>query len=817
MLDPDISAADSLRLLSVADDAPAGLNRRRFLQLVGMGVGGGVALRGVESVWGRGLAGALREAWAAPPVGPNEGIVVLVGMLGGNDGLNTLVPYGDGHYYDQRPGVAIPPEQVLAIDGAVGLHPRLGFLKSLYDQGQVAIVQGVGYPNADLSHFNSMANWMSAQPGTSNPTSGWVGRWLDGVGGSADLFRASTVGASVPLHMVGVTRQASAIPEHGFTFGAAADVHDTRMFDALTQMSAGTGGRGPWHDAMATMLANQLEVGRQIGPLFTDDLPTGTIARKLAIAARLINADLGMRVIDTSFGSFDDHAGEPSNHAALLGSLDDALRTFFATLDPRFRSRVTVMTYSEFGRTSFGNDSQGTDHGSASCHLVIGSGVRGGLFGAAPNLAGLQRWDRLGHTVDLRSMYASVIDGWLGGGSSAVLGGTFEDLRLFSYAPGTAPGAPAFVASGGGFVPLVPFRVLDTRSGIGAPPGAVGAGGGVSVGILGRGGVPNAGVVSVVLNLTATDATEPSYLTAWPTGRPMPYVANVHVPVGRAVPNCVIAEVGSGGSVDIANTFGATHCIADVVGYFAQGMPGRIEPVTPDRVLDTRNGIGAPVSRIGAGQTIDVVVGGRGDVPADAQAAILNVTVTSPSSAGFATVWPSFVTQPDTSVLNFDRGRTVANLCFAKLGKEGKVALFNSHGDSDYVIDVLGYTSSSASARLVPIPASKLTDTRPGNGGDGPLGPGSTMPVQVLGRGAIPDTATGVLLNVVVAEASADSYLTVWPSGEARPTSSNINPEAGVTSSNLVLMKLGADGAVDVYNDAGSLHVIVDAVGYLVA
>ena len=192
MIDPDISTADALRLLTARDNIDAaGMDRRRFLQMMGWGVGAGALFGGLGEVLAADLLpGRLREAWATTPVGPNEGILVLIGQFGGSDGLNVVVPHSNSLYYEQHGDVAIPAAQVLPINGQVGLHPNLPYLKSLYDAGQVAIVQGVGYANPDLSHFSSMALWMHGKVG-GGLNNGWVGRWLDGLGGD-DPFRASS-------------------------------------------------------------------------------------------------------------------------------------------------------------------------------------------------------------------------------------------------------------------------------------------------------------------------------------------------------------------------------------------------------------------------------------------------------------------------------------------------------------------------------------------------------------------------------------------------------------------------------------------------
>ncbi|MFZ2444219.1 MAG: DUF1501 domain-containing protein, partial [Ilumatobacteraceae bacterium] len=463
MIDPDISTADALRLLTARDNIDAaGMDRRRFLQMMGWGVGAGALFGGLGEVLAADLLpGRLREAWATTPVGPNEGILVLIGQFGGSDGLNVVVPHSNSLYYEQHGDVAIPAAQVLPINGQVGLHPNLPYLKSLYDAGQVAIVQGVGYANPDLSHFSSMALWMHGKVG-GGLNNGWVGRWLDGLGGD-DPFRAATVGQGLPLHLIGDNKRGIAIPQWGVGFGGSTNEHQLWMYDAMRSLAGTPAGRGAWHDTIAKTVKGVIDVGQQVAPVFEQSLPNGRLEKKLTVIARLINANLGMRVLDTGYDGFDNHSSEPQELPGLLTDFDRALQSFFATLDPSFRSRVTIMTYSEFGRTSWANDSSGTDHGTTNNHFIIGPSVKGGLFGEQPTLQGLGRWDRMDFSVDFRSLYATVLDRWLGGGASTVLGGEYEQFDVFNGGP--AGDAPTFPPPGAptGFVPMSPVRILDTR------------------------------------------------------------------------------------------------------------------------------------------------------------------------------------------------------------------------------------------------------------------------------------------------------------------------------------------------------------------
>ncbi|HAP76717.1 MAG TPA: hypothetical protein DCR14_11595 [Acidimicrobiaceae bacterium] len=813
MIDPDISTEDARRLLSYRpDDSPLTMDRRRFLQLMGYGVGAGALAGGLGEVVAPELLGdRLREAYAATPIGANDGIIVLVGFDGGIDGLNTVVPYTNGQYYTQHGSLAIPANQVLALNGTVGLHPSLSYLKTLYDRGEVAVVQGVGYPNPDLSHFTSMALWMYGKAGSAMPNSGWVGRWLDGLGG-ADIFRACTVGGSLPLTMVGENTRGIAIPPWGVGFGGDTGEHDLLMYEAMKDFSAAPSGRGQWHDTVATTLSGVIDVGQEVAPVFDRDIDADGLVQRMTVAARLINADLGLRVIDTAYGGFDTHSSQPQLFSELLGEFDAGLRAFFTALDDRFRSRVTIMTYSEFGRTSWSNDSDGTDHGTSANHFIIGSAVQGGLYGQQPSLAGLDRWDRMPFHVDFRSMYATVLDNWMGGGSSTVLGGSFPNLGFFKQAPGVGVASGSVPASAlGDFVGVTPYRVYDSRTTQRLLP--LGAGTTAEVQATGIGGVPGSGVTAVALNVTTTKATGPSSFTVFPTGDALPNVHNLVVPQNRAAPNLAIVKVGKSGRVNIFNDLDTAECIVDVVGYFHTGAGSRLQPITPFRALDTRNGTGGRSTPLGANGTFDVTVRGVGGVPANAESVVLNVTAVFPTATSWLTVWPTGQTKPLASSLNYVADLVVPNSVIAKVGTGGKVSINNANGSVHVVVDILGYLSPTSPGRFFPIAPWRVFDTLPSN--VPAVGANSTRTVTVMGGGGVPASGvSAVALNVTARNPTANTFITVWPNGETRPNTSNLNPRAGSGVSNLAIVKVGASNAVQIYNQQGSLDLVLDVVGY---
>jgi uncharacterized protein (DUF1501 family) len=456
--DHDLTTADVRRLL----DHPAGtggadLSRRRFLLAAAAGAAATalpvphlLGTAGAQTVGGAGGTSAAPATGAvdAAAAATAEAVLVIILMGGGNDGLSTLVPTGDASYYAARGALAIPGDRALDVGGGFGFHPNLVKLKRRFDSGQVAAVRGVGYANPDLSHFNSMALWMQGSAAGGPPTSGWAGRYLDGLGGGADDFHGIAIGSSVPLHVVGNVTRATALPtDGGSLFGAdRSDATDARMFDCLSAMGAGSTGRGPWADAWARTGTAAVAQAQRVAGMYVPDLPDRDIGSQLVLAARLINAGLGIRVITTDFhGDFDTHASQPAHHDALMQELDDAVEAFYAALGANHVNRVVLMTMSEFGRRLRRNDSNGTDHGTASTLLVIGNRVRGGLHGTPPDLAHPDRNGNLVATVDFRSVYASVLGGWLGADANQVLGASYPALDLFTGPAGwTFPGIDGY-------------------------------------------------------------------------------------------------------------------------------------------------------------------------------------------------------------------------------------------------------------------------------------------------------------------------------------------------------------------------------------
>lgn len=799
----DSTAEAYAALCTAEEDTEWNLTRRRFLQGAGA-IGAGAALSSTMPGWAR-------EAFAAPPVGDDEGILVVVMMGGGNDALNTVVPYTDGSYYSRRPQTAIAPDRVLPLDGAVGLHPNLTYLRTLYEQGRVAVVQGVGTHQPDLSHFVSMGNWMRGWAGSHAPTTGWLGRWLDAIG--ADPFHAVHLGSSVPLHLVGATRKASALGVYS-PFGAETDSHWTRLYDGIANYADQSSGLGGWGDAVAASQRDHLTLAAAVADLYADPLGDGPLSPHLTLAARLINADLGARVLSVGWGDFDSHNGHRAMHDARMAEFDAALFAFWSTLSPRWFNRVTVMTFSEFGRRVPENGNLGIDHGTAGVQLLIGPQVHGGLHGQAPSLTNLVDGDYPIATVHYNEVYASVLAQWLGADPASLLGANPNQLALFASAPGAgSEGPPPGPTPPGDLIAINPSRRLDTRTGQGVgAAGPLGPGRSLDLVVAGVGDIPRDTAVAAVMNVTAVTPTEAGYLTVWPTGEAQPNASNLNFRPGDVVPNLVLAKIGQYGMVSIFNATGTTDVVADLVGYVRQGSSTTLVPVQPMRLLDTR--YAAPLGP--DGETALTVLGGP--VPTvGVQSVVLNVTVTAPSRGSFLTVYPHGEARPWSSNLNYLAGQTVPNLVVAKVGSGGQVRFYNALGDVHVVVDLLGYVlaNTAGSGHVVATSPARVLDTRvPGFGG--PLAGGEERAVALAGLGGLPAGAfSGVVANVTVTEPTDHGYLTVWPAHLPRPTASNLNFGPGQSVPNLVVSAVSGDGALKLYAPFGSTHVIIDVVGYV--
>ena len=399
------------------------ITRRRFLQ-----VGGGTALAtlALPLLSSREFLQAL--AAGGSPVGAHKLLVMF--LSGGNDGLNTVVPYGLSDYYAKRPSIAIAANTVLPIAGTtqIGFHPNLVNLHNLYTQNQVALLLGVGYDNPNLSHFDSTDVWETGSP-TQAYSTGWLGRWLDLSPPNGSVLRAVSVGYSLPEVLIGDTQQGVVVPGPvGFAFGDGRDnlttSHAYRMHSAWSQEgSPATTSTDPMTATEEKGTVATVQAVRDIqslGGTATSD--PANLAQRVTYAVSLLNSTLGIDIAYVEIGGFDDHSAENPNHNSNLTQVDNAVNAFAtAAAGTGHASDFLMMTFSEFGRRVEEDGSQGTDHGTAAPHFVVGASVKGGMYGAQPALdtAHLDPYGNMVRQIEYREMYITILDNWMQGATSA--------------------------------------------------------------------------------------------------------------------------------------------------------------------------------------------------------------------------------------------------------------------------------------------------------------------------------------------------------------------------------------------------------------
>ncbi|SCF47398.1 Fibronectin type III domain [Micromonospora matsumotoense] len=392
-------------------------------------------------------------------------------------------------------------------------------------------------------------------------------------------------------------------------------------------------------------------------------------------------------------------------------------------------------------------------------------------------------------------------------------------------APTRAGNAVTLTAPGGSLVAVPPARLLDTRSGLGAPAGATRQ---VTLAVAGRGGIPATGAAAVAVNVTVTAPTGGGFVTVYPGGTARPTASNVNYARGQTVANLVVVPVGVDGTVVLYSS-AAAHLVADAAGWFstartASPAAGLFHGLSPTRLVDTRTGSGGTTP--GPDGRLDVQVTGAGGVPAaGVSAVVLNTTVAGADAAGYVTAYPAGQPRPTASTLNFVAKQVLANRVIVPVGTDGKVSFYNRAGSTPLVIDVTGWFSDGSDpavggAYLASVPPTRIVDTRTGLGAaKGPVAGGSSLPVAVAGRAGLPAATaalppTGLVANVTAVQPTSAGFLTVYPSVTARPTASDLNFTPGGVVPNLSVAPLGVDGGMLVHNSAGATHVVVDVVGY---
>lgn len=400
----------------------------------------------------------VESGMTAVPVAHAAGrkILVIIQLAGGNDGLNTLIPYGDAAYFAARPDIAIPAAQVLPLAGGVGLHPSMTRLKSRYDRGQMAVVQGVSYPNPNRSHFRGTDIWESAVPDQLE-SKGWVGRYLEQCACQrSDHLEAMTVGSSqtagsfwTEMALVPAVASISSFRYTSVNNGSTSQRNSeiTTLRNALTQ-SEGTAQGELLRQSILTALTDA-DILAAAASSYTPrgTYPNNGFGNAMRLISQLVVADVGTSIFYVSLGGFDTHSAQLSAHASLLTTLDSSVEAFLTDMELTGRlGDVALMTFSEFGRRVAENGSNGTDHGVAAPMFVIGGGLRGGMFGSYPSLTDLTGGD-LRMSVDFRQVYASVLEGWLNIPSSSILGGSFAQLPMFLPQVNCSPRPPVRLTS----------------------------------------------------------------------------------------------------------------------------------------------------------------------------------------------------------------------------------------------------------------------------------------------------------------------------------------------------------------------------------
>jgi uncharacterized protein (DUF1501 family) len=434
--------------------------RRKFLRTSALGAAATWTLPAFLEKTFFALDAAAAESTTQIATGKDSPILVVLQMAGGNDGLNTVVPFGDDDYYRARPRLGLPANQLIKINDYVALNQKLTGLKSLFDEGHLAIVQGAGYPNPNRSHFRSTEIWQTGSDADKIAGEGWIGRYFDSCCSGADPTVGIVIGDEMPqafaaktptgvtftrpeqfryrssepaqgrmsaeefffrqLNQTGAREEGTAAPTEGASIGSLAGPtnNDSSVLDFLQRT------------ALDAQISSDkiLEISRKYKS--TVPYPQGQLAASLSLIARMIAGGLPTRVYYASHGGFDTHAQQMNAHERLLGDFDGAVSAFVADLKQQGNfGRVLLMTFSEFGRRVAENANGGTDHGAAAPMFLLGGTIKPGLIGKHPSLTDLDRGD-LKFGTDFRSVYGTILEHWLKARSEIVLGRRFPILPI---------------------------------------------------------------------------------------------------------------------------------------------------------------------------------------------------------------------------------------------------------------------------------------------------------------------------------------------------------------------------------------------------
>jgi len=390
--------------------------------------------------WLQALAGELASQDQSSSV--TDRILVVIQLSGGNDGLNTIVPYRDELYAKARPKLGIPSSDVIKLTEELGLHPSLRAIENQFSENRFSIIQGVGYPSPNRSHFESMDIWHSCHPKKDRSQSGWLGRWIT-------EQTAHPTSDSTAIH-IGSDTLPLACQERGVQVPSLASLEQMRLkakLDSMQDKQSRPGAEsnskdsGSLLDFLSTSTVSALEVSERLDKILAQpdtsgEFPKTALGEKLRAVSRLILSGLKTRIYYVTLDGFDTHANQPDVHASLLKQWSEALAAFLSRLKQTGQQdRVLVMTFSEFGRRVSENASLGTDHGAAAPMFLAGPKLPKIIHGPMPDLSDLEDGD-LRFKIDFRSVYASVLEHWMMTDSRKALDGDYHDqveqLRLFS-------------------------------------------------------------------------------------------------------------------------------------------------------------------------------------------------------------------------------------------------------------------------------------------------------------------------------------------------------------------------------------------------
>jgi len=409
------------------------ISRRDLLKY---GLGSVAFSLGATQMWGL----AAQAAKLAPRQAGRAKILVVVQLSGGNDGLNMVVPYGIGQYYQLRPNIGIPQDKVLKLNQQVGLNPAMGGLHDLFQDGKLAVIQAAGYPSPNRSHFRSIEIWQTADPDKIADT-GWLGRYLDiKQGGKDDIFPAVNVDPMLPKTLFGSQVNVPTVSNiNDFQFQTDPFYRQDRQsqISAFNDIYASYGLKRPSLDVLqkagidANLAADKLHsiVNEYKG---SAKYPDGNFGNSLKFISQMISGGLNCTVYGASLDGFDTHTNQVKQQDGLLKQLSDGIAAFYADLKAqKLENDVVLMTFSEFGRRVAENGGRGTDHGTAEPLFLVGGMIKGGVYGDHASLSDLDNGD-LKYQVDFRSVYSCLLDKWLDSDSKGILGRRFEDIGFLA-------------------------------------------------------------------------------------------------------------------------------------------------------------------------------------------------------------------------------------------------------------------------------------------------------------------------------------------------------------------------------------------------